>query len=172
MAKQSHKTQPVESVATQQEEVVEDVEQFASELVRAFEIECKAAHEKARGQSLPYRDIIWAVDMLLKAAGTDRAPVSLLAEKVPKLLEVKYKAMGDSTNLVAVKVGSQIREVPNNELRQLRQGQLAHMMDPKVKDNFYRRIYGLGFRKEFKRYELSGSDLVRKADAEGNNLQE
>jgi hypothetical protein len=167
MAKQSHKNQPVQGVAPVQGEAVAQenmtMEDVARELVMAFEMECKAAHEKARGQSLPYKDIVWAVDTLLDAVGADRGAVSVLEKKVPLLLAAKYKAMGDATNLVSVKIGSVIKQMPSNELRKLREGQLAHMQDPKVKDNFYRRIYGLGFRKEFKRFELDNGDLVRKA---------
>ena len=176
MSKKNVKTVQVVKAAEQENavEITEgfDLKQYASELVSALEVENKAAHEKARGQSLPYADIVEAIGMLFDAANTDRAAVSVLADKVPKLLALKYKAMGNATNLVPARVGGTIVMMPANQLRELREGQLAHMMDPKVKDNFYRRIYGLGYRKEFKRFELQNGDLVRKVNTEGEGSQE
>ena len=141
----------------------EVIRRAAQELVAAFEMECEAAHSAARGQALPYADITWAVDTLFDAVGVDKGAIKVLADKAPKLLAVKYAQMGTSTGLVTVKVGSKMVTMANDQLRSLRESQLAHMKDPKTKDNFYRRIYGLGFRKEFKRFELRDGDLVRKA---------
>lgn len=173
MAKKTQNNKATVEVAKAevQENNTMDVQAAAFDLVREFEMENAKAHETQRGQSLPMRDIIEGVDMLMDAAGATKASVRVLAEKVPKLLAVKYAAMGNSTNLVAVKVGHVIKEIPNDELRSLREKQLAHMQDPKTKDNFYRRIYNIGFRKEGKRFELDAGDLVRKKITEGDNPQ-
>ena len=142
------------------DEVMKD---FVSQLVADYEVAEKAAKEQKRGQSLPYREIIEAVDTILDAVGKNEGVISHLTTLVPKLLRMKYQAMGNSTNLVAVRIGNVVREVPNDQLRDLRLAQLDHMTDPKVKDNIYRRIYGLGYRKEFKRFELRDGMLVRTA---------
>jgi hypothetical protein len=145
-------------------EVVDPIKAYAQSLVQAYEAECLAAKSHQKGQALPNADIMWAVDTLFDAVGINQGPVrDVLDKKVPALLKMKYAQMGDSTNLVAVKVGHIIKEIPNNELRELRERQLAHMQDPKTKDNFYRRIYGLGYRKEQKRFEIREGDLVRTA---------
>ncbi|HPS39487.1 MAG TPA: hypothetical protein PL124_08765 [Candidatus Cloacimonadota bacterium] len=166
MAKKNNNTQV--APATTEVEVQENitVEQAALSLVQQFEAECAKAHEQQRGQSLPMRDIIEGIDLLMDAAQVSKASVRVLAEKVPMLLKVKYAAMGNSTNLMAVKMGHVIKEMPNNEVRELRERQLAHMLDPKTKDNFYRRIYNVGFRGEGKRFSLDNGDLVRVAKTE------
>jgi uroporphyrinogen-III synthase len=165
MAKKNNNHQVADASATTEEVVQENitVEQAALSLVQQFEMECAKAHEQQRGQSLPMRDIIEGIDLLMDAAQVSKASVRVLAEKVPMLLKVKYAAMGNSTNLMAVKMGHVIKKMPNNEIRELRERQLAHMLDPKTKDNFYRRIYNVGFRGEGKRFSLDNGDLVRVA---------
>jgi len=165
MAKKNHNTQVAPATVEAVEQETMTVQEAAFNLVREFEMECAKAHEQQRGQSLPMRDIIEGVDMLMDAAGVKKASVRVLAEKVPMLLRVKYAAMGNSTNLMAVKMGHQIKEMPNVEVREMRERQLAHMLDPKTKDNFYRRIYNIGFRGEAKRFSLDNGDLVRTASA-------
>jgi hypothetical protein len=180
MAKNAHKNQSVAVVDHSQNEVVEQenmtpeefIKQAARKLTLTMEMETAKAHEQARGQGLPYRDIIWAVNFLMDAAGVNRAAVQVLSDKVPQLLKVKYAQMGNGTNEVVEKVGSKMVTMKNNELRALREAQLAHMQDPKVKDNFYRRIYGLGYRKEFKTFELKDGDIIRKVKTEEDNPQE
>lgn len=168
MARKNNNTQvadvstTVEAVETVNMNMNMTVDEVALSLVQMFEEENAKAHEKQRGQSLPMRDIVEGVDVLLNAAGVDRASIRVLADKVPKLLAVKYAQMGNGTNMVAVKVGHVIKEVPNDELRAMRETQLNHMLDPKTKDNFYRRIYNIGFRGEGKRFETENGDLVRK----------
>jgi hypothetical protein len=171
MAKKNHNA-PVANATTEvvEQENFVSIDAAALSLMEQFEMENAKAHEKQRGQSLPMKDIIEGVDMLMDAANAKRASVRLLAEKVPMLLRVKYAAMGNSTNLVAVRMGHVIKEMPSNEVRELRERQLGHMMDPQVKDNFYRRIYNVGFRGIEKRFTLDNGDLVRVAsvNTEGN----
>jgi hypothetical protein len=137
------------------------MKEFVTQLVADYEIAEAAIKEQKKGQSLPYREIIEAVDTILDAVGKDRGVISHLVQLSAKLLKMKYESMGDSTVLVPVKTGSVIRQMPQDQLRDLRLAQLAHMTDPKVKDNMYRRIYGLGYRKEFKRFDLQDGMLVR-----------
>jgi hypothetical protein len=137
------------------------VEDYARELVQAFELEVQRAQERQKGQSLPYADIIEGVDIILSEAGTDKAPTNLLAEKVGKLLAFKYSHMSDAHNTVTARIGSRVVNMEACALKALRLEQLKHMLDTKVKDNLYRRIYGLGYRKEFKRFELVDGQLRR-----------
>lgn len=164
MSKKTQNTKTTEKVveAAVQENNTTDVQAAAFDLVREFEKECAAAKAKQRGQSLPMEDIMEGINLLMDAAGVSRASVSVLAEKVPKLLAVKYAAMGNSTNLLAVRMGHVVKEMPNNEVRELREKQLAHMLDPKTKDNFYRRIYNVGFNGRAGKFGLDNGDLVRK----------
>lgn len=153
--------QVVEAVA-QENTINMSAAEMAAKLAADYEVENKKAQERQKGQSLPMRDIVEGVDMLMDAAGKNSAAIGWLVERVPKLLAVKYAEMGNSTNLIAVRMGHQVKNMPNNEVRALREGQLKHMLDPKTKDNFYRRIYNMGFRGIEKRFELQEGSLVRK----------
>ena len=164
MSKGRQVTKQRENVVTPPAQAVtqaETMEDFARELVQAFELEVKAAKERMRGQSIPYADIIEGVDMIFDQVQVDKAPINLLADKVDKLLEFKYSKMSDAHNTVIARVGAKVVEMEACNLKALRIGQLKHMRDPKVKDNLYRRIYGLGYRKEFKRFDMIDGSLHR-----------
>jgi hypothetical protein len=153
-----------ENVVTPPAEVVTQattVQDYARELVQAFELEVQHARERQKGQSLPYRDIIEAIDIIFDEVLLDKAPTNLLAEKVGKLLAFKYAHMSEAHNDVTARIGSRVVSMEACQLKALRLEQLKHMLDPKVKDNLYRRIYGLGYRKEFKRFDLVDGQLHR-----------
>jgi hypothetical protein len=107
-------------------------------------------------------EVISAIDKIFDVAGADRAPVKLMAEKVAKLLEFKYSKMSSTaTNEIAVHLNPRtISMIPECELKVLRQGQLKHMKESKT-DNLYRRIYNIGSRAEYGRFDIIDSMIVR-----------
>lgn len=140
----------------------ETLEEFASEICLAFEKEVANAKTRTKGMSLPMNEVISAIDKIFDVAGTDRAPVKLMAEKVAKLLEFKYSKMSSTvTNEIAVHINPRtISLIPECELKVLRQGQLKHMKESKT-DNLYRRIYNIGSRAEYGRFDIIDSMIVR-----------
>ena len=50
--------------------------------------------------------------------------------------------------------------VPENELKEMRLAQLKHMQESKT-DNLYRRIYNIGSRAEYGRFDIANSMIVR-----------
>ena len=141
----------------------DDIKQYANSLLADYERLEASVKEHQAGLSLPYREIMEAADLMFDTVQKEALNLEIMVKVVPKLLAEKYRLMGDNTNIVVVKEGHSMREYKNNELREKRERQLAHMMDPKTKDNMYRRLYGLGYRKEYKRFELREKDLVRVA---------
>jgi hypothetical protein len=163
----SKKTQK-QVVATQATSVPQEIthaetlEEFASEICSAFEKEVANAKTRQKGMSLPMNEVIFALDKLLDTAQADRAPVKMMADKVAKLLEFKYSKMSSTaTNEIAVHINPRtISMIPECELKVLRQGQLKHMKESKT-DNLYRRIYNIGSRAEYGRFDIIDSMIVR-----------
>jgi PHP family Zn ribbon phosphoesterase len=136
------------------------VEEYALEILQAFELEVQTAKERQKGQSLPYKDIIEAVDVVFDTVQSDKSPIALMADKVDKILTFRYDHMSDAHNTIAARIGNRVVEMEACQLKALRKEQLKHMQGAKT-DNLYRRIYGLGYRKEFKRFDLVDGSLHR-----------
>ena len=134
--------------------------------IAALYAEAAAKHAARKstpgGNSLPYAEIIEAVDKIFDEAQLKEAPISVLVQMTNVILTAKYAAMKDSKVPISYKQGRNIRSMPEGELKKIRQQQLAAMVSGKQKDNLYRRIYGLGYREEFKRFELAGQGVLRR----------
>jgi len=134
--------------------------------IAALYKELAAKHEARRstpgGNALPYAEIIEAVDKIFDEAQLKEAPISVLVQMTNVVLTAKYAAMKDSKAPISYKQGRNIQSMPEGELKKIRQQQLAAMVSGKQKDNLYRRIYGLGYREEFKRFELAGQGVLRR----------
>ena len=128
-----------------------------------------ARKSKPGGNSLPYSEIIEAVDKIFDETQLEEAPISVLAQMVKVILTAKYAAMKDSKVPISFKQGRTIQTMPEGELKKIRQQQLAAMVSGKQNDNLYRRIYGLGYRKEYKRFELAGSGMLRRLKPPSNS---
>jgi hypothetical protein len=152
---------PVTSVP-QETTKAETLEEFASEICLAFEKEVELTKIRSTGQSLPMNEIIGALDMIFDTAQADRAPVKMMAPKVAKLLKFKYEKMSaTATHEVAVRINPKtIQMVQEKDLRALRLNQLKHMQESKT-DNLYRRIYNIGSRAEYGRFEATSSMIIR-----------
>lgn len=163
----SKKTQK-QVVATQATSVpqetthAETLEEFASEICLSFEKEVANAKTRQKGMSLPMNEVIFAIDKILDTAQADRAPVKLMTDKVAKLLAFKYAKMSSTaTNEIAVHINPRtISMIPECELKALRLSQLQHMKESKT-DNIYRRIYNIGSRAEYGRFDIIDSMIVR-----------
>jgi hypothetical protein len=166
MSKNKNRQQQVVApIATVPQEIpsqAETLEEFANELVMAFEKEVANAKTRAKGMSLPMQEVISAIDTIYDHAQADRSPVKLMADKVSKLLEFKYSKMSSTaTNEIAVHLNQRTTMmVPENELKAMRLSQLKHMRESKT-DNLYRRIYNIGSRAEYGRFDIVESMLVR-----------
>jgi len=164
MSKKNKQVSATAQVASVPQEITqaETLEEFASEILQAFEKEVEASKTRAKGMSLPMNEVIGAIDTIFNIAGTDRAPVKLMAEKVAKVLDFKYSKMSSTaTNEIAVHINPRtISLIPECELKVLRQGQLKHMKESKT-DNLYRRIYNIGSRAEYGRFDIIDSMIVR-----------
>ena len=74
-----------------------------------------------------------------------------------------------ATNEIAVKINPRtIMMVPECELRTLRLNQLQHMRESKT-DNLYRRIYNIGSRAEYGRFDIKDSMIVRNKKVEDDS---
>jgi len=155
------KTLMATNVAQQVEKSEMTEEEFLAKIKADFVAEIASHEHREKGISVPYEDIITSVKTVLEAAGINEAPVSDLKDKVVDLLAIRYAAMSNGTFEVTIRVGKKLITMPANEIKALRLKQLQHMKESKT-DNFYRRIYNLGFRKEYKEWGLNGANLVWK----------
>lgn len=134
--------------------------------IAALYKEMAAKHETRRstpgGNALPYAEITEAVDKIFDSIDASEAPISVLTKMVETVLRAKYSAMKDSKVDVTYKQGRNFCKMPEGELKKIRLDQLSAMSNGKQKDNLYRRIYGLGYREEFKRFELAGNGILRR----------
>lgn len=134
--------------------------------IAALYKEMTAKYEARRstpgGNALPYAEITEAVDKIFDETGVSEAPISVLTKMVETVLKAKYSAMKDSKVAVTYKQGRNFCKMPEGELKKIRLDQLSAMSNGKQKDNLYRRIYGLGYREEFKRFELAGNGVLRR----------
>lgn len=122
------------------------------------------------GNALPYGEIVEAIDKVFDEADIKEAPVSVLVKMVEVILKAKYTAMKDSKIPISYTQGRGTYKMPEGELKQIRLDQLKAMSDSKQKDNLYRRIYGLGYRAEFKRFELAdGKAVLRRIKSSPNS---
>lgn len=138
------------------------IEEFASEVLSAFEKEVESCKSRQRGMSLPMQEVIYAIDLIFDVTATDRAPVKLMAHKVADILKFRYNKMSSTvTNEITVRLNPRtIMMVPENELKEMRLAQLKHMQESKT-DNLYRRIYNIGSRAEYGRFDIANSMIVR-----------
>lgn len=150
------------SVAPQETTQAETINEFASEILAAFEKESAACKTRQIGMGLPMAEVIEALDLIFDTVQVDRAPVKLVAAKVAELLAYKYgKMAADSIREVTVRLNSKTTmTMPENELRELRLSQLKHMKESKT-DNLYRRIYNIGSRQEYGRFDAQKSMIIR-----------
>jgi hypothetical protein len=154
--------------ATKEVKTMSETEKQQSQKIdiAALYAEAAAKHaarkSKPGGNSLPYAEITEAVDKIFDEAQLTEAPISVLVQMTNVILTAKYAAMKDSKVPISYKQGRNIRSMPEGELKKIRQQQLAAMVSGKQKDNLYRRIYGLGYREEFKRFELAGQGVLRR----------
>lgn len=141
--------------------------------IAALYKEMAAKHEARRstpgGNALPYAEITEAVDKIFDSIGASEAPISVLTKIVETVLKSKYSAMKDSKVAVTYKQGRNLCKMPEGELKKIRLEQLSAMSNGKKKDNLYRRIYGLGYREEFKRFELAGNGILRRIKSPSNS---
>ena len=153
----------VETVIVPQETTqAENVKEFASEILAAFEKEVASCKTRQIGMGLPMNEVIKTLDLIFDTVQTDRAPVKLVAAKVAELLAFEYgKLAADSTREITVRLNSKTTmTMPENELRALRLAQLKHMKESKT-DNLYRRIYNIGSRQEYGRFDAHASMIIR-----------
>lgn len=158
-----------------QETTASTIEEFASEVLSAFEKEVESCKSRQRGASLPMSEVIYAIDLIFDVTASDKAPVKLMAHKVADILKFKYNKMSSTvTNEIAVRLNPRtIMMVPECELKALRLAQLKHMLESKT-DNLYRRIYNIGSRAEYGRFDIVNSMIVRvkKVEAADNTEEE
>jgi hypothetical protein len=150
------------SIAPQETTQAENINEFASEILAAFEKESAACKTRQIGMGLPMSEVIGALDLIFDTVQVDRAPVKLVAAKVAELLAFKYgKMAADSTVEITFRLNSKTTmTMPENELRELRISQLKHMKESKT-DNLYRRIYNIGSRQEYGRFDAQKSMIIR-----------
>ena len=154
--------------ATKEVKTMSETEKQQSQKIdiAALYREMAAKHEARRstpgGNALPYAEITEAVDKIFDSIDASEAPISVLTKMVETILKAKYSAMKDSKVAVTYKQGRNFCKMPEGELKKIRLDQLSAMSNGKQKDNLYRRIYGLGYREEFKRFELAGQGVLRR----------
>lgn len=162
MSKKNKQVEALKASVPQETSRAETVEEFASEVLAAFEKEVESAKVRQKGMSLPMNEIIGAIDMVFDVTGSSKSPVTLMAEKVALILEFKYKKMSETaTREIPVKIRpNTIVLIPEKDLRAMRLSQLVHMKDSKT-DNLYRRIYNIGSRAEYGRFNTIDSMIIR-----------
>lgn len=150
------------SIAPQETTQAENIQEFASEILSAFEKEVASCKTRQIGMGLPMNEVIETIDLIFDTVQVDRAPVKLIASKVADLLAFKYgKMAADSTQDITIRLNAKTTmTMPENELRALRLSQLKHMKESKT-DNLYRRIYNIGSRQEYGRFDANKSMIIR-----------
>ena len=140
-----------------------------AEMYAAMSAQYVARKSANGGNALPYNEITEAVDKVFDETGIVEAPISVLVEMTKTILKTKYTAMKDSKVAIVYKQGREFKKMPEGELKAIRLAQLNAMSSSKQKDNLYRRIYGLGYRVEFKRFKLAGNGILRRLKSPSNS---
>lgn len=150
------------TIAPQETTKAENIKEFASEVLASFETEVQNCKTRQIGMGLPMNEVIEALDLIFDTIQSDRAPVKLVAPKVAAILKFKYSRLSEtSTADISVRLNSKTTIImAENDLRALRLSQLKHMQESKT-DNLYRRIYNIGSRQEYGRFDAANSMIIR-----------
>ena len=140
-----------------------------AEMYAAMSAQYVARKSANGGNALPYSDITEAVDKIFDKTGVSESPIIVLVEMAKIVLKAKYEAMKDSKVDIVYKQGRQFKKMPECELKAIRLAQLNAMSSSKRKDNLYRRIFGLGYRVEYNRFELAGNGILRRLKSPSNS---